>query len=587
MKSLSIFLLSMAACSEDGTSSANIPQLQTAVTTQSIAQPSIASKPLSDFDVWTKRIMQDRISPVVASEQDLSQAWVDAENTAANVVVRVPRTAGKPTVSIAPPSSMGNATPVFQTALAKVRTAGGGILKVAPGDYYFKTTNTEQANLAHILLSKMIDVDIQANGANFIFEKTYDGIYIQDSQRVRISGASMRTAQIYSGTGRMRKVNGVLQLQLDKSLPVGGTINWIQPMNEGPVRSWPHTLSRTIITQDGVQPSRIDDKTFTSPLFNTLSDGQFVAVKFVFYGNRAIYVRDSYKGANEDIVLDTLHIGSIGGMGILIKTRGRGIAIINSSISADANLPFSTAYDGIHLVAAAGDILIRNNSFAHTGDDNLNLRSLIHKVTPTGTDSATLTNDARFIRVGDEVAFFNKLGEYLGRRFVKLAPPIGNTDVVTFDFVAGEPFDEAAFARVINMTPRRFAVVGNTMANSISRGMLIQIPVGLIQNNVISGFPRTAIRLLTSFDPWLEGAGAIDVRITGNTINSGGAELGASYVTGIITALGEVVSGKLAAGVTNGPIKIDNNTFTSPRAPCIAIYNTAGFVQENNSCPGS
>jgi hypothetical protein len=102
-------------------------------------------------------------------------------------------------------------------------------------------------------------------------------------------------------------------------------------------------------------------------------------------------------------------------MGIGVKMRGRGIAIVNSSIAASPGRPYSTNYDGIHLVAAAGDVLIRGNSIAHTGDDLINVRSLIHRATPTGTDTATLTNDARLIRAGDEVAFFNKGGEYLGR----------------------------------------------------------------------------------------------------------------------------------------------------------------------------
>jgi hypothetical protein len=580
-------LLAVACSGGDGATTASTPQLDTAVASQGVAQPAAAVKPLSDFDVWSKRIMMDRVSPVVAVAGDLTQAWIGADGRASSLVVRMPRTAGKPTVSIAVPAASADATPLFQAALAQLRKAGGGILKVAPGEYHFRTASTEQANTAHLLLYQLSDVDIQASGASFVFEGAYDGVFIQDSQRVRILGAKMRDARVLSGTGRMRTVNGVLQLQLDQPLPANVTINWVQPMNEGATRSWPQVQSRTIIAPGAEQPVKVDERTFTSPLFKTLKDGQYVAVKFAYYGNRAVYVRDSYKGMSEDIVLDGIHIGSIGGIGILVKTRGRGIAVQNSSISADAGRPYSTDYDGIHVVAAAGDILIRGNSIAHTGDDQINLRSIIHKATPAGTNSATLTNDARMIRVGDEVAFFNKAGEYLGRRIVNAAPPIGNSDTVTFGFAPGEPFNEAAYARVVNLTPRRFAIVNNTMADSAGRGVLIQIPTGVIQNNVMRGLPRTAIRMLTSFDPWLEGAGAINVRITGNTFDSGGAELGLNYVTGIITALGEVISAKIPTNMQNGPIKIDNNKFTAPRAACIAIYNTQGIIQESNDCQGA
>jgi hypothetical protein len=587
-KSMTMLLPLLAACSGgDGGTTASAPQLDTAVATQGVAQPAQAVKPLSDFDIWAKRMMLDRVSPVVAGAGDLTQAWIGADDRASNLVVRIPRTAGKPTISIAVPAASADATPIFQAALTQLRKAGGGTITVAPGEYRFKTSNTEQPNVAHLLLSKLSDVDIQASGASFVFEGDFDGVFIQDSQRVRIHGAKMREARVLSGTGRMRMVDGALQLQLDQPLPAGVTINWVQPMNEGTTRSWPQIQSRAIIAPGATQPVRIDDRTFTSPLFKTLKDGQYVAVKFAYYGNRAVYIRDSYKGMSEDVILDGIHIGSIGGIGILIKTRGRGIAIQNSSISADAGRPYSTDYDGIHVVAAGGDVLIRGNSIAHTGDDQINLRSIIHKVTPTGTDGATLTNDARLIRVGDEVAFFNKGGEYLGRRVVNSAPPIGNSDTVTFGFAPGEPFNEAAYARVVNLTLRRFAVVNNTMTDSAGRGMLIQIPNGVIQNNVIRGLPRTAIRMLTSFDPWLEGAGAINVRITGNTFDSGGGEIGSGFVTGIITALGEVISAKIPTNMQNGPIKIDNNKFTAPRAACIAIYNTKGLVQDKNDCQGA
>jgi hypothetical protein len=580
-------LLAVACSGGDGgtTTTASLPQLDTAVATQSVAQPAAKVNPLSDFDIWAKRVMADRTSPVIAVPGDLTQPWIGADNRLANLVVKAPQTIGKSTVSIAVPAAGGDATPVFQAALAQLKKSGGGVLKVAPGEYRFKTA--EQTGTAHLLLSKLVDVDIQATGAKFTFEKNVDGIFIQDSQRVRISGASMKDARVLSGTGRMRTVDGVLRLQLDQPLPSGVTINWVQPMNEGATRTWPQIQSRAIIAPTAAQPTRIDDRTFTSPLFNQLKDGQYVAVKFTYYGNRGVYIRDSYTGMNQDIILDGIHIGSIGGMGVLVKTRGRGIAIQNSSISADAGRPYSANYDGIHVVAAGGDVLIRGNSFSHTGDDQINLRSIIHKVSGISKNQATLTNDARLIRVGDEVAFFNLAGEYVGRRFVASAPPIGNSDVITFGFAPGEPFDEAAYARVLNLTARRFAVVNNTMTDSGGRGMLIQIPNGVIQGNTIRGLPRTAIRMLTSFDPWLEGAGAINVRITGNTFDSGGGELGFQYLTGIITALGEVVSAKLPSNMQNGPIKIDNNKFIASRAACIAIYNTAGIVQEKNDCQGS
>lgn len=560
-------------------------QIDTPVTAQGTVQPKESVAPLSDFDIWTARLMADRLSPVIAGVGDLSHTWLGADGLPANVVVRTPRTAGKQTITISAPVAGQDATPVFQAALAQAKKNGGGVVKVAPGEYHFKTGNTEQPNLAHVILSRLSDVDIQATGASFVFEAGFDGIFVQDCVRTRIQGARMYDGRVLSATGRIRVVDGAKQLQLEAPLPASAGIYWVQAMNEDS-HTWPLNQVRGIITPSMPQPVKIDERTYTTPELRAFSDGQYVAVRFTYYTGRAVYIRDSYTGSSEDIVLDGLQIGSFGGMGIGVKMRGRGMAIVNSSIAASPGRPYSTNYDGIHVVAAAGDVLIRGNSIAHTGDDLINLRSLIHKATPVGRDSATLTNDARLIRVGDEVAFFNKDGEYLGRRTVSGAPPIGHSDTVTFTFAPGEPFTEAAYARVMDMTVRRFAVADNTLYDAAGRGMLIQVANGVVQNNLFRNLPRTAVRMLTSFDPWLEGAGAINVRVNGNTIENGGTEFVTSFGTGIITAVGELQAGKLPGNMYNAWIKIDGNRFTTPRANCVAAYNTKYLSVVNNDCGG-
>ncbi len=581
-----ILLPLLAACSgDDGGGRPVEALLDTPVAAQGVPVPVPSVATLTDFDVWTQRLMADRISPVVAGPGDLSHAWTGADGQPLNVVVRTPRTAGKPTVTIAAIAETQDATPIFQAALLQAKRNGGGVVKVAPGTYHFRTGNTEQPGLANIILSRLSDVDIQAAGATFVFEAGLTGIFVQDSVRTRIQGARMYDGAVLSGTGRIRVVDGVKQLQLDTPVPAGMGVYWVQAMNED-AHTWPLNQVRGIITPSMPQPTRLDERTYTTPELRAFKDGQYVAVRFTYYSTRAIYIRDSYTGSSEDIVLDWVQINAAGGMGIGIKMRGRGVAIVNSSISALPGRPYSTNYDGIHLVATQGDVLIRGNSIAHTGDDLINLRSTIHKATPVGIDSVTLTNDARMVRVGDEVAFFNKAGEYLGRRIVSKAPPLGHSDTVTFDFQPGEPFTEAAYARVINMIGRRFAVADNTLYDAAGRGMLIQLPNGVVQNNVFRNLPRTAVRMLTSFDPWLEGAGAINVRVTANTIENGGTEFATSFGTGIITALGELVAGKMPTNNYNAWIRIDSNRFTTPRAPCIVVYNTKNLIQENNDCAG-
>lgn len=581
-KSMILLLPLLAACSgEDGGGpQVAAQQLDTAVAAQAAATPTPAA---TGFDTWAKRLMADRLSPKVPTGADISLGWTGADGRVANVVVRVPQTQGKQTITISPPAANADATPLFTAAFASLRKSGGGTLRVGAGEYHFKSTSTEPPGQGHLLLYRLNDVDIRATGAKFLFETNAYGVFIQDCERVRISGAQMRDPRPMSGTGQIEKVEGGYNLVLDAPLPDGAAINWVQPVNQN-TRTWPQTMQRTIVTPGMKQPTRIDDRTFTVPEFKNLKDWRYVSVKYEWYSPGTVYIRDSYTGVNNDIILDGVKFGSHAGLGVLIRSRGRGFALQNSSFAADPGRPYSANYDGFHVAAAAGDILIRNNTFANTGDDQINLRSIIHKVAPVSADVATISNEGRMIRLGDEVAFFDKDGEYLGKRIVSQVPPLGNSDTVTLTFGKGDPFDKAVFARSINITPRRFAVVNNTMADSGGHGMLIQIANGLIQNNVIRDLPRTAIRMLTSFDPWSEGAGAINVRVSGNTIENGVGEMSTGFATGIITSVGEVISTKLPNNFLNGWLQIDNNTFTAPRAPCITIYNTKGFVQDKNSC---
>ncbi|MGJ0238664.1 hypothetical protein ACQEPB_09130 [Novosphingobium fluoreni] len=320
---------------------------------------------------------------------------------------------------------------MFQAAFTQLRSSAGGTLKVLPGEYHFKTgRQTEQAGLANLLISKLNDVEIDATGAKFLFEAGCDGVFIEDSRRIRLRGAVMEDPSELSGYGRMKLVDGTMRLILDKPLPAGLSINWVQAMNEGADRSWPQIQAKAIIPPTDPQAVRIDDRTFTAPGFKALADGQMVSVKYTWYGKRAIFIRDTNKGFSEDVIFDGVHIGSVGGIAVMLKTRGRGFAVVNSTLSASTGRPYSSNYDGLHVISAGGDILIRNNAFAHTGDDLVNLRSIIHKVSNIKPNSVTLSNDARMMRVGDEVAFFTATGEYIGRRMISSAPPLGNSDTI-------------------------------------------------------------------------------------------------------------------------------------------------------------
>jgi len=581
-----VLLPLQAACGGDGAASTAIADLATTVTTQGVTTTvTAATAPVAGFGAWADRLMRDRVSPIVAASGDLTQVWQGADGKQARVVVRLPRTAGKPTVSIAVPANGADATPVFETAIARLKAQGGGILAVAPGEYRFKTLNrTERPGSGHILLNQASDIDVQAKGATFVLDQDDDGFYLQDCQRIRIQGATIRASRAMSGTGRIQAVpSGGYKLVLDKTLPDGLSINWVRPMNEGS-HTWPYSRVRAIFNPaTTAQPTRIDSRTFQSSAFNVLPDKQFVSVKFAYYGGRGVYIRDSDTGTNDDITLDGVKIGSVGGIGVLVYSHGRGFAMINSTIVADDGVPYSSNYDAFHVISAGGDILLRGNSFSNNGDDHVNIRSLIHKVSGVSGDNATLTNQSRIVRAGDEMAFFDVNGDYIGTRLVASVLSTSSADKRQFAFQPGIALSTAVYARDVQATPKRFAVYRNTFTDSSGRAILLQGADGLAEGNTIR-VPSTAIKLMTSYEQYLEGGGAVNVRVTANTIQNGYAEQGFSYVLGSITAMAELVLNKLTVNPQNGPLRIDHNVFTSPKVPCVKIYATQNGTDEENRC---
>src|SRR5205807_1104866 len=68
----------------------------------------------------------------------------------------------------------------------------------------------------------------------------------------------------------------------------------------------------------------------------------------------------------------------------------------------------------------------------------------------------------------------------------------------------------------------RFYVADNTIEECHCHAMLVQLPNGLIERNVMRNLTANALRLLTDVGSWNEGVGAINVIVRQNTIiNSG------------------------------------------------------------------
>ena len=124
----------ISACSSGGGGD-NTVASATASDTTAIKEQAVGTtpQPLTGFDAWVQRQYADTLSPINIASTNLSQSWTGANGKIADVVVQLPKTAGKATVAVSPPTAGADATPVLEAALLKLRTQGGGPGQQATG----------------------------------------------------------------------------------------------------------------------------------------------------------------------------------------------------------------------------------------------------------------------------------------------------------------------------------------------------------------------------------------------------------------------------------------------------------------------
>lgn len=546
-------------------------------------------------------MMANRISPVEAEAQDLTESWEDANGSLSNVVVRTPRTAGHSVLNVPAPGAGVDATPIVEAALLLLKAEGGGVLNLGPGIFRFETFNTIGiADRAHLRLANMSDIDIVGDDTEFVFPHMKDGISIVGCNRVRLRGIKMRHDLFLSGLGTMVSGDGGTNLRLDDPVPDGTSVYGVYSYDDIS-QSWP---GGRVLTPPGSSAvaTQINPTTYSNSSYHQLGEGQRVSVKFDWYSPRLIYIRDeearwnianpssdfrddgNIKGINNDIVLDGIDMTNTS-LGVLIRSRGRGFAFVNSMMLPRENQPFSTTYDAFHVVSAGGDILVRGSIIQASGDDNMNLRTPIHRVSDIEPNRVTITNTVSHLRGGDTLAFFDANGTYIGSRYVGVVGPSVN-DVRTMYLDNGVSIENAVYARSHELISSRYAIVGNTFGKNFGHGLTLQLPNGLVKGNVLDGNSAAAIRLMTSYSQWLEGAGAINVRVTGNTFLNGGVNDALSEEKrGVVLVYAKVSTNDFVPEPHNGPIMIDNNVFINPFGQCIAAHSAQNVTLSANECP--
>jgi hypothetical protein len=548
---------------------------------------------LKRFEQWAAIAGDQHESPALSSSRshDLKAEWQGPDGKTVKLVVRQPVFMNnRKRVFVSPPEQGVDARPLIENALQRIRAENANTLSLAPGDYHFLTI--EPKFKSHLKLEELSDFIIEGNGARFIFHNEAHGLWIQQSQRIRVEQLALDYAIRTTSIGSIVERAGRKVLVIDKAYPVTAKNNIAQIAELQPDKmSYVVGGGRVIfIPKDGVFANFVGEQTYESPRFNKLVVGSRYMVLHQYYGAQVVKI-DGHRTPKqtEDITLAGLKIHASPGMGITTTGLRRGLAVIDSQFVAakDGLNPGSVSWDGVNVHSGGGDILITGNRFELMMDDAINIYSPVHpiKAIDAAAKSVMLAVSSRFISQGDTLAFFSNDGGFQGTAKVIANPAAAPNNEYLLNLDQLPPgVTTQSLVRTVELITRRFKIADNTIENISGHAILAQIPHGLIANNTVRNINRNAIRLLSDIGTWNEGVGAFNVAVRGNTIVNPGLDPELDFPWAAITVYSGASGRVLSQNFYNRDLEISDNHVENYKQGCISVMNSLNVVARGNSC---
>ena len=497
----------------------------------------------------------------------------------------VPRT--NITVSMAEFLTSGVTPPrAFAQALAAARQRRAARLIIPPGVYRMD----ELAGDFHLAITDVQDLVIDGQGAEFVFTHPRGGILIVDALRVAIRNLVVDYDLRLASPGVVqREGDGATTIRVDDAYPIDATTP-VQAVTRytHATRSWAKARPE-VHYPAGLTLRRA--QTLQSPSFAVFEPGTEVIVRHYIYENAAFYQTLTAT----DITYEDLTIYGSPGMAFIAWASDRGLRIARCRIERRplADRLVSAGSDGIHIVGTRGDIIIENNDFSGQGDDSLNVHGLWLPVTSVSGNTVMMRRAAHgLVQVGDVIRFVRPgdLAERWRATVVGLNSATGPDYAATFD--AAPPADLAIGDLGGNVTRNnaRFLVRQNVFHDHRARGILIQAPLGVVENNVIRDVTMQGMHLTTDAKFFFESTGLSDVVVRGNVIT------GVGYGSWEIESQGPHMAaisliGDVAAGISphyvHRNVVIENNTITDTPALAILVGSADGVTVQGNTIVNS
>jgi hypothetical protein len=538
----------------------------------------------TSFAAWSKLAAKASTSPAQATKDDRVVRWRGVDGRLISVVVRKPRDAERrATVTVAPVPAGEDAGPYFERAIAEARERGAGTLVIPKSVYHFRQKPRDQS--AYVTIRGLKDLRVEGNGARLVFEQNVDGIAILGGARIVVHDLELAYGLKNSVLGVIRANGDVNELVLDEDYPgaeplVGHIFQYDRGFVRGGIRLY-------LPPGDPRQPKLTATRTYRSVAFNGKDKvGKPVLLFPHWYGANALSIKESGRELAEDVTLDGVTVRSSPGYGVLVYGLKRGFHMVRSAIQPDPDALVSTEYDGVHILLSAQDLVLEDNTIEKQGDDAINLSAQVSPVVSMQGDGRRMvvSKFSRFILPGQQLAFFSAGGVFEGVATVTAITPRQGME---HEILVDRPMRSVrkiTFVRNLSIGFGRAYVHGNRIGDCVCHGVLAQTPNTLIDGNMIRNTTGAALRGLAGTGFFLEGVGAINLKITNNHIVNSGYDAPAGAPWGAINVYGMGPAGVIKDGVVNHNVEISDNLIEGYMQKCVMVASTLGAQVRNNTC---
>ncbi len=471
----------------------------------------------------------------------------------------------------------------FKRALDACRQQNAAKLVIPTGTYVFDDPQILQEN-AHIGLYSLSDLIIDGQGSELVCHFPKHGIDVEGTQRVIIRNLAIDTDLRLASLGVVHKVNGTTNIVFLNSYPVtaGTPFRIISPYDIANLK-W-KAMPGEIFDPQNV--SMVSPQTFTSPAFNPLLDGEEVIVRHYVYDGQAVSI---YGKTAADISCENITIYGYPGVGFSVQAQ-RGFRLSHCKIMQKPGRPISAAADGSHFTNTRGDIVVEDCDFSGQGDDSLNITSLWLHVTEivkprTLVLSRGPVNDL-LVQQGSQLKLVkaSNLAEVVR---VNVTGVSYNSTSGAFTVMVDQDVPAAVsvgdLAIDLSQSNPRFLVRRNYFHNHRARGMLIQSPNGVVQNNRVENPTMQGLNLFTEAFAFYEGPGPETVIVENNSFAGCGY---GNYGTLAETMAAVNITAEVPGGITGYAVAknilFDGNVISDTPGLAMFVSSASAITISNN-----